>query len=179
MRPFVFGAKLAVPSANPLGSGGRGGSMRSISDSGISDAVMSSEAIPWVPQAPGVAFKPLRLSPKAGTWANLLRVESAGRVSRHRHLGAVQAWVLAGSWRYLEHDWIAHPGDYVFEGPGDVHTLVVEPGAVMETLFVIDGPYEYVNDEGVVTGTESAESKLAAYRSYCQANGLEVAPIIY
>jgi 2,4'-dihydroxyacetophenone dioxygenase len=153
--------------------------MRSISDSQVSDAIISASAIPWVPQAPGVAFKPLRLSPKSGTWANLLRVESAGRVSRHRHLGAVQAWVLSGSWRYLEHDWVAHPGDYVFEGPGDVHTLVVEPGAVMETLFVIDAPYEYLDDNDVVTGIESAESKLAAYRAYCEANGLEVAPIIY
>jgi 2,4'-dihydroxyacetophenone dioxygenase len=153
--------------------------MRSISDSQVSDAIISSVAVPWVPQAPGVAFKPLRLSPASGTWANLLRVESAGRVSRHRHLGAVQAWVLQGSWRYLEHDWVAHPGDYVFEGPGDVHTLVVEPGAVMETLFVIDGPYEYLNDDDVVTGIESAASKLAAYRAYCEANGLEVAPIIY
>jgi len=153
--------------------------LRYISDSAISDAIISAESIPWVPQSPGVAFKPLRLSPKAGTWANLLRVESAGRVSRHRHLGAVQAWVLSGSWRYLEHDWVARPGDYVFEGPGDVHTLVVEPGAVMETLFVIDASYEYLDDAGVVVGVESAASKLAAYQAYCTENGLEVAPIVY
>jgi quercetin dioxygenase-like cupin family protein len=153
--------------------------LRFITDSAVSDAIVSAESLPWVPQGPGIAFKPLRLSPQSGTWANLLRVESAGRVSRHRHLGAVQAWVLSGSWRYLEHDWIAHPGDYVFEGPGDVHTLVVEPGAVMETLFVIDAPYEYLDDAGVVTGVESAASKLAAYQAFCAENGLEVAPIVY
>ncbi|HVB05312.1 MAG TPA: 2,4'-dihydroxyacetophenone dioxygenase family protein [Acidimicrobiales bacterium] len=153
--------------------------MGSVSDTPVSDALASSLAIPWVEQAPGVYFKPLRLSPAAGTWANLLRVEAAGRVSRHRHLGSVQAWVLSGSWRYLEHDWVARPGDYVFEGAGDVHTLVVEAGEPMETLFVIDGPYEYVNDAGEVTGVESAASKLASYRAHCEAAGIPLAPIVY
>jgi 2,4'-dihydroxyacetophenone dioxygenase len=153
--------------------------MRLVSDTPVSDALASSGAIPWVEQAPGVYFKPLRISPAAGTWVNLLRVEAAGRVSRHRHLGAVQAWVLAGSWRYLEHDWVARPGDYVFEGAGDVHTLVVEPGETMETLFVIDAAYEYLNDANEVTGVESASSKLAAYRAHCEAEGLPLAPIVY
>jgi 2,4'-dihydroxyacetophenone dioxygenase len=153
--------------------------MRMVSDSPISDAIVSASSLPWVPQGEGIFFKPLRLSPKAGTWANILRVEAAGRVSTHRHLGAVQAWVLAGSWRYLEHDWTAHPGDFVFEGAGDVHTLVVEPGAAMETLFVIDAPYEYLDEHGNVTGVESAQSKLDAYLAHCASAGLEVADIIY
>lgn len=153
--------------------------MRSVSDTPLSDALTSASSIPWIEQAPGVWFKPLRLSPATGTWANLLRVEAAGRVSRHRHLGSVQAWVLAGSWRYLEHDWVARPGDYVFEGAGDVHTLVVEPGEPMETLFVIDGPYEYVDDDGQVTRVESAQSKLDAYRAHCEQAGIALAPIVY
>ena len=153
--------------------------MRQISDTAVNDALVSASSLPWVEQAPGVFFKPLRLSPKSGTWVNILHVERAGRISRHRHLGAVQAWVLAGSWRYLEHDWVAHPGDFVFEGVGDVHTLVVDPAGAMETLFVIDGPYEYVDDNGNVTGVESAESKLASYRQHCEANGLELADIVY
>ena len=152
---------------------------RRISDTDLSDALVSASSLPWVEQGPGVFFKPLRLSPNAGTWANILHVERSGRVSRHRHLGAVQAWVLQGSWRYLEHEWVARPGDFVFEGAGDVHTLVVEPGEEMETLFVIDGPYEYLDEDGRVTGVESAASKLLAYRRHCEANGLEVADIVY
>jgi 2,4'-dihydroxyacetophenone dioxygenase len=153
--------------------------MRQISDTPISDALVSADSLPWVEQAPGVFFKPLRLSPKAGTWANLLHVEKAGQISRHRHLGAVQAWVLQGSWRYLEHDWVARPGDFVFEGAGDVHTLVVDPGTAMETLFIIDAPYEYLDDAGNVIGLESAESKLSLYRQHCAVHGLEIADIIY
>jgi len=156
-----------------------GGGVRQVSDSPISDALVSAADLPWVEQAPGVFFKPLRLSPATGTWANLLHVERAGRVSRHRHLGAVQAWVLAGSWRYLEHDWVARPGDYVFEGAGEVHTLVVEEGEAMETLFVIDAAYEYLDGDGKVTGIESAATKLAMYREHCSANGLAVADIVY
>jgi quercetin dioxygenase-like cupin family protein len=153
--------------------------MQQITDGATTDALTSAADLPWIEQGPGVFFKPLRLSPIAGTWANLLRVEQAGRVSRHRHLGAVQAWVLRGSWRYLEHDWIARPGDYVFEGAGEVHTLVVEPGETMETLFVIDGPYEYLDDDGAVTRVESAASKLALYEDHCAKHGLTIAHIVY
>jgi 2,4'-dihydroxyacetophenone dioxygenase len=153
--------------------------MRQISDGPTTDALASAADLPWVEQGPGVFFKPLRLSPVAGTWANILRVDQAGQVSRHRHLGAVQAWVLRGSWRYLEHDWVAHPGDYVFEGAGDVHTLTVEPGDTMETLFVIDGPYEYLNAAGEVIGLESAATKLAMYEAHCARHGLAVADIVY
>jgi quercetin dioxygenase-like cupin family protein len=37
----------------------------------------------------------------------------------------VHAFTLRGEWHYLEHDWIAKTGDYVFEPPGETHTLVV------------------------------------------------------
>ena len=153
--------------------------MRELVDTSVTDAIQRASEVPWVLQSEGVWFRPLRISPEAGTWVNILRVERAGTISRHRHLGAVQAYVLSGSWRYLEHDWIAHAGDYVFEGAGDVHTLVVEGDEPMETLFVIDGPYEYVNDEGEVTGVESAASKLSLYLEHCERAGVAVAPIVY
>jgi hypothetical protein len=38
-----------------------------------------------------------------GCW-NLLRVRKSGILSRHRHPGPVHAFVLKGSWRYLEHE---------------------------------------------------------------------------
>jgi quercetin dioxygenase-like cupin family protein len=99
----------------------------------------------WVPQAEGVWFRPLVLSVSQGFYVNLLRVRRAGVLSRHRHFGAVHAFVLRGRWRYLEHDWEATEGSYVFEPPGETHTLVV-PDAVddMVTLFHVTGGYAYV-----------------------------------
>jgi 2,4'-dihydroxyacetophenone dioxygenase len=79
----------------------------------------------WVPQSDTVAFKPLVLNVSQGYYINILRVRSSGVLSRHRHSGPVHAITLRGKWRYLEHDWIALPGDYAFEPPGETHTLVV------------------------------------------------------
>ncbi len=90
----------------------------------------------WVPQSPTVAFRPLVLNVSQGYYINILRVRSSGVLSRHRHSRPVHAFTLRGRWRYLEHDWIATPGDYAFEPPGETHTLVV-PDDVKEmaTLF--------------------------------------------
>ena len=80
----------------------------------------------WVPQSPSVWFRPLMLNTLAGGWCNLLRVRRAGILSRHRHPAPVHGYVIKGSWRYLEHNWVARAGDHVFEPPGETHTLMVD-----------------------------------------------------
>ena len=79
----------------------------------------------WVPQVENVWFRPLCLHTGQGDWVNLLRVRKSGVLSRHRHPAPVHGFVLRGRWHYLEHDWIAREGGYVFEPPGETHTLVV------------------------------------------------------
>ena len=64
----------------------------------------------WVPQAPGVDFRPLLLNVTQGYWVNVLRVRRSGILSRHRHAGPVHALTLRGRWHYLEHDWWAEQG---------------------------------------------------------------------
>ncbi len=98
---------------------------------------------------------------------------SVGVLSRHRHAGAVHAIVLKGHWHYLEHDWIASEGGYVFEPPGEVHTLVV-PDDVEEmiTFFVVQGALVYVDPVGVATGYEDVFTKLDIARSHYASIGL-------
>ena len=76
--------------------------------------------------AENVWFRPLCLSAIRGYWMNLLRVRKSGVLSRHRHPQPVHGFVLKGEWHYLEHDWTATEGAYVYEAPGETHTLVVE-----------------------------------------------------
>ena len=60
----------------------------------------------------------------------------------------MHGFVLKGSWRYLEHTWIATEGSYVFEPPGEVHTLTVDDDCdEMQTFFVICGPVLYIDDD--------------------------------
>ena len=127
----------------------------------------------WVPQAPGVWFRPLVLSTSQGYYVNLLRVRNTGVLSRHRHAGPVHAFTLRGRWRYLEHAWEAVPGSYAFEPPGETHTLVVPEGvAEMVTLFHVTGGYVYVDPDGVALGYEDVFTKLANARAHYEAIGL-------
>jgi len=142
------------------------------------DQLIDPAEIPWVPQADGVWFRPLRLSPELGTWTNLLRVTRQGVINLHRHVAPVEAWVVTGQWRYLEHDWVAQPGSYVFEPAGDVHTLVTQGNEEMITLFSMHGPIEYIGSDGEVTFVETAQTKMRRYLDFCESHRLPVAPVI-
>ena len=105
----------------------------------------------WVEQAPNVWFRPLFLNTVTGGWCNMLRVRRSGVLSRHIHPGAVFGYVVKGTWRYLEHDWIASEGKFVYEPPGEIHTLVVEangPSDEMITFFNVSGAMVYVDEQG-------------------------------
>lgn len=127
----------------------------------------------WVPQSADVAFKPLLLSVSQGYYVNILRVRASGVLSRHRHSGPVHAFTLRGRWHYLEHDWVAGPGDYAFEPPGETHTLVVpDDVAEMATLFHVTGGYTYVDPYGRALGYEDVFTKLDNVRRHYERIGL-------
>ena len=127
----------------------------------------------WVPQIENVWFRPLCLSASRGYWVNLLRVRKSGVLSRHRHPQPVHGYVLKGSWHYLEHDWIATEGSYVYEAPGETHTLVVEADVPeMITLFQVNGAMIYVDPDGAVLGYEDVFTKIDLCRRHFAATGL-------
>lgn len=127
----------------------------------------------WIPQSEDVAFRPLLLSVSQNYFVNLLRVRRAGILSRHRHQGPVHATVLRGRWHYLEYDWWAEQGSYVFEPPGDIHTLEVPEGTEeMITLFHVTGGYVYCDPQGEPVGVEDVFTKLALARAHYDAVGL-------
>ncbi len=127
----------------------------------------------WVPQAPLVWFRPLLLNTVTGSWCNLLRVRRAGVLSRHIHPSWVTGYVIRGAWRYLEHDWVAREGSFVYEPPGEIHTLVVDEAAdgpaetaEMITFFNIHGAMVYVDEAGQTTGYEDVFTKIAMCRRH-------------
>ncbi|WP_254508075.1 2,4'-dihydroxyacetophenone dioxygenase family protein [Anatilimnocola floriformis] len=127
----------------------------------------------WVPQAKGVWFRPLFFNTVSGEWVNLLRVRRSGVLSRHRHPAPVHGFVLKGEWRYLEHDWVAREGTYVFEPPGEVHTLVVDDDcAEMITLFHVCGALIYYTEQGEPAGHDDVHTKLDMCRRHFTATGL-------
>ncbi|MGI8896363.1 MAG: 2,4'-dihydroxyacetophenone dioxygenase family protein [Casimicrobiaceae bacterium] len=127
----------------------------------------------WVPQADNVWFRPLLLNTVNGGWCNLLRVRRSGVLSRHRHPMAVVGYVIRGRWRYLEHDWIAEEGSFVYEPPGEIHTLVVPADCPeMITFFNIGGAMIYLDEDGRQNGYEDVWSKIDLCRNHYDAVGL-------
>jgi 2,4'-dihydroxyacetophenone dioxygenase len=138
----------------------------------VSPAVPDDERI-WVPQAEGLHFRPLLLHTVQGYWCNLLRVRRTGVVSRHRHPQPVTGYVIKGRWHYLEHDWVAEAGAFLFEPPGETHTLVVPEGVdEMITLFTVNAAMIYVDPWGETTGYEDVFTKIELCRSHYEEVGL-------
>ena len=85
----------------------------------------------WVPISETVSSKPVWISPSKNMWADVLMSKSAGLVNRHYHPHPIWAYTISGKWAYLEHDWTATAGDFVYETPGrEPHAgLLREPRA--------------------------------------------------
>jgi hypothetical protein len=138
----------------------------------IANVLPSDERV-WVPIGSSVWFRPLCLSASGGYWTSLLRVRRAGVLSRHRHPQPVHGYVIKGRWRYLEHDWIAQPGSYVYESPGETHTLVVdELTDEMVTFFQVNGTMIYVDPDGGITGFDDVFTRIDRCRRHYEDIGL-------
>ena len=138
------------------------------------DQHIEDERIPWIPQEEGRWFKPLHFMLQSGSWVNLVKMKPGRRIRRHIHAGgSVHAYVLRGSWRYVEHDWVARPGSYVHEPAGGVHTLEVVGEETMVTLFLVNGVIQYLDDEGRVVQQDDLHSRRREYLDFCSERGIE------
>jgi quercetin dioxygenase-like cupin family protein len=72
----------------------------------------------YVPFTETVSSRPLWISPSENKWCDILTAKEAGLVNRHYHPHEVFAYTISGKWGYLEHDWTATKGDFVYETPG-------------------------------------------------------------
>lgn len=147
----------------------------------IGDVLPDDERL-WVPLADGVASRPLQFNVTHGYYVHLLRATRAGMIARHRHSGPVHAYVIKGRWCYLEHDWVAEEGSYVFEPPGETHTLVVPEGTSdMITLFHVTGSLIYVDPDGTAVGYDDVFRRLELARAHYASLGFGedyVSPLI-
>ena len=138
----------------------------------VTKAIPEDERL-WVPQADNVWFRPLILNTTNGEWVNLFRVRRSGTLSRHRHPSPVYGYVLKGAWRYLEHDWVAKEGTFVFEPPGETHTLVVDEGVEeMITLFRVFGALVYYDEDDNPVGHDDVHTKIEMCRAHFEKTGL-------
>ena len=138
----------------------------------FASSALHPDSIPWIPLGPGESFKPLRFFPNDRGRVLLLRLEPGTIVPRHRHLGEVHGFNVAGTRKLLDNGEIVGPGTYVYEPAGNVDSWMAvgdEPVIVHITSF---GAMEYLDDDDNVLRRDSASSLREIYLRHCRENGL-------
>lgn len=104
------------------------------------------EDLKWLPLAPKVWIKVVKLVPETGENTIMVRAEPGGMLPRHRHIESAEIYVLKGSG--------AHPqtgafvaGDYVSESKSAVHDPLPFH-CETELLMVSRGASAFLADDG-------------------------------
>ncbi|MFE7314306.1 2,4'-dihydroxyacetophenone dioxygenase family protein [Streptomyces sp. NPDC057555] len=138
---------------------------------------IAEAASPWLPFAPHVMIKHLTFDVRSNSAVNVLWVQAGGSLGCHRHRGPVSGYVLEGSWRYQEYDWVGRPGDFIRESPGRRHTLVSDEG--MKTVFWLNGPVEFLDEQGQVAEVVDVFWFIDHYERGCQEQGIPINRSLY
>jgi 2,4'-dihydroxyacetophenone dioxygenase len=138
----------------------------------IKDPANSDERY-FVPITETVSSRPVWISPQRNMWSDILMAKTAGLVNRHYHPHQVFAYTTQGKWGYLEHDWTATAGDFVYETPGEGHTLVAyESAEPTKVFFIVQGPLIWLDEDGKSIGHYDVHDYIAAARAHCAANDI-------
>jgi len=131
----------------------------------------------WVPYANGVWFQPCCFNVTSGGFSVVLKGLAGSKVGTHYHVGTVHGYTMRGHWRYLEHDWIAKPGTYIYEPAGEAHTLVITEDSPepMIAVFVVEGGLIYLDKaaNGSFAAYEDGFTLLELTRKHYSKTGLD------
>lgn len=134
---------------------------------------------PWVPFGANAAIKHLAFDVRHNIFSNILWVKAQGVIGTHKHRGTVTMMCLEGSVRYLEYDWVATPGAFIYETPGLVHTLVTDHPQGVKLFGWLQGPIEFYDDRGTFAQTLDVWWFMNHYESYCREHDLPINNQLY
>lgn len=143
----------------------------------IPDAATDDD-LHYFPMSETVFSRPLWISPQRNMWADILMAKAAGLVNRHYHPHQVFAYTIQGKWGYLEHGWTATAGDFVYESPGEGHTLVAyETPEPTKIFFIVTGPLIWLDANGDSIGHYDVHDYIADARAHYDKVGLGAARV--
>ncbi|KAF3801511.1 hypothetical protein GCG54_00014726 [Colletotrichum gloeosporioides] len=117
-------------------------------DSGLHDGgdTIRCNDLRWLPLAPKVWIKLVKLSPETGSYTVIVRAEKGGVLPRHRHIESAEIYVIRGDGNHPQTGHFTQ-GDYVSERKGAVHDPLIFEDEV-EMLMMSNGPSAFIDDEG-------------------------------
>jgi 2,4'-dihydroxyacetophenone dioxygenase len=139
----------------------------------------SKEESPWIPFGENAALRHLAFDVRRNVFSNVLWIKSAGVIGTHKHRGTVVMLCLEGSVRYLEYSWVAGPGDFIYETPGLVHTLVSDHPQGVKLFGWLEGPIEFYDNEGRFVETLDVWWYINHYETYCKEHGIPINRQLY
>lgn len=107
-----------------------------------------TDKLPWLPLAPGVRIKALRLEEETGEFTVMIHAEPNAVLPRHRHLEESHIYVVTGKGKHPQTGEF-EPGNYVYERKGTIHEeLKFEEETV---LFMVNmGPSAFLGPDNSV-----------------------------
>lgn len=141
----------------------------------VDTALIDVESLPWFPFTPyseEFMVKLIKADPITGLWTTLLKIPAGAVLPLHHHAGTVMVWTIAGKWRYLEHDWVATPGSFVFETAGSRHTPANVGDDEVITLNMVQGDWNLMSPEGAVLAIENWKTMVERYVNFCKTKGI-------
>ena len=139
----------------------------------------SEQESPWVPFGPKAAIRHLAFDTLHNTFMNMLWVKEPGVIGTHKHRGTVVMVCLEGSTRYLEYDWVATPGSFIYEPPGLTHTLVTDNPTGVKLFGWLQGPIEWYDDQGKFIETSDVFFFMNHYETYCREHNIPINKELY
>lgn len=135
----------------------------------------------WVPYAEGVWFQPCCFNVTSGGFSVVLKGLPGAMLGTHYHIGTVLGYTMSGHWRYLEHDWVAKPGTFIYEPAGEAHTLVINEDSPDPALivFMVEGGLIYLDksESGGFAAYEDGFTMLELTRQYYREAGLDASQL--
>lgn len=95
----------------------------------------------------GRGLKRLKLGVSDGMEAELYRIAPGARIPRHTHAGGEYTLVVTGG--FTDERGSFGPGDATFNGPGDTHQPVADPGEVCYALAIREGGLHFTGMLGL------------------------------
>jgi pimeloyl-ACP methyl ester carboxylesterase/quercetin dioxygenase-like cupin family protein len=142
----------------------------------VDTSLVHTDKMPWMPFVPyanDVFIKVLKVDPIRGETITMLKSRASAKLPKHHHSGTVQVYTISGAWRYLEHDWVATPGSFVYETAGSQHTPVGVGEDDVVTLNIVQGDWNLMSPDGQILAIENWKTQIERYLNYCKANGIQ------
>jgi 2,4'-dihydroxyacetophenone dioxygenase len=140
----------------------------------VTTSYVDADKYPWIPFSPYsdiVFIKVLKVEPISGTFVTLLKAPAGIRLPKHHHCGTVMVYTIKGTWKYIEHDWTATPGSFVYETAASVHTPIVVGDSEVITLNIQVGDSLYMDDKDSILAVENWKSAAKRHVDFHAARG--------